>query len=130
MLTSKKLAAIGLVLTAALVLSACHPRVEPNSDLDKELSCSELRSEIARVKETKAKIEKSRGFSGRNVGLAILWWPGIVINETTGESAANDADRRLAHLQHIYARKQCSKGSVKVAQAKKEQTKSATASKG
>lgn len=98
-----------VVICAVLSITACHQKVQPVSDADKQLSCSELKSEIQRVQEVKAKISKSRGFSGRNVGLALVFWPGIIINEMSGDSAEDAANNRLVQLENVYAKNHCSK---------------------
>ncbi len=120
MLTFKRLACVFLAVCTAVLLSACHPKVEPASDMDKELSCSQLKEEIQRVKDVRAKIEKKRGFSPRNVGLGLIFWPGIVINEVTGDTAETEAKEKLVALQNIYAKKSCSKHELAAAEKKTE----------
>ncbi len=97
-----------VALTTILAITACHQRVEPVSDMDKQLSCVELKQEIKRVEEVKNKIAGNRGVSGRNA-LGLLFWPSIVVNEVTGESAEKEAVSRLVELKNIYASKQCAK---------------------
>lgn len=94
---------IGFSLCAVLTLTACHPRVAPPSAMDTKLSCAQLQTEIKNVEETKQQIARSRGFSGRNVGLALIFWPGVIVNEITGSDAERDANAKLASLQNIYA---------------------------
>lgn len=103
-----KLIVSGFTLLGILSVTACHQRVEPVSSFDKELSCSELREEIKRTEGVKSNIASNRGISGRNA-IGLLFWPSIVINEVTGESAEKEATTRLAELKNIYAAKQCSK---------------------
>ncbi len=98
----------GIALTALFALTACHPTVTPVSKMDSELSCSALSSQIKDVENIRTKIEANRGFSGRNVGLAILFWPGVVINEVTGSAAETEANARLVALKNIYFEKNCS----------------------
>lgn len=108
MLLNKKHISIVVALIAVLTLTACHPRVAPVSMMDKELSCSALHAEIKEVEDIKAKIEANRGFSGRNVALALFFWPGIVINEVTGSTAESEANSRLVALKNLYFENNCS----------------------
>ena len=107
MLNIRKLGSISLALITLISLTACHPRVAPSSDMDKQLNCAELSREIDQVKTAKNNIDKTRGLSLRNAGLALIFWPGIIINEITGESAEQEANAKLVALQNIYAKKQC-----------------------
>lgn len=104
----KRTGLVCMLVIAVLGLSACHPRLEPVSGMDKQMSCSQLQEEINKTSKTKSKIASNRGISGRNA-LGLLFWPSIVINEVTGESAENEATQRLVDLKNIYAAKQCSK---------------------
>jgi len=108
MLVNKKNLYVGIALTALFALTACHPTVTPVSKMDQELSCAALSSEIKDVENIRSKIEANRGFSGRNVGLAILFWPGVVINEVTGSTAESEANTRLVALKNLYFEKNCS----------------------
>ena len=108
MLNIRKLGTLSLALITLISLTACHPKVAPSSDMDKQLSCNELSKEIEEVKTVKANIDRTRGLSFRNAGLALIFWPGIIINEITGENAEQEANAKLVSLQNIYAKKQCS----------------------
>jgi len=102
---------VNVALTVAIsvmALTACHPKAQPVSLMDRELSCAALRHEIQQVKDMQVQIDRKTGFSGRNVGMALLFWPGIVINEVTASDAESLANHRLAGLQNIYAEKKCS----------------------
>ncbi len=108
MFINKKNINLCVALTALVAITACHPSVTPVSKMDQELSCSVLSAEIKDVECIKAKIEANRGFSGRNVGLALLFWPGVVINEITGSTAEFEANTRLVALKNLYFEKNCS----------------------
>lgn len=122
MLVKKKNIYVGIALAALFTLTACHPKVTPVSKMDNELSCAALSTEIKDVESIRAKIEANRGFSGRNVGLAILFWPGVIINEVTGSVAESEANTRLTALKNLYHDKNCSvKLNKDLAEAKKEE---------
>lgn len=105
---SKKIVSGCVCLSALVALTACHPSVTPVSKMDNQLSCADLSKEIKDVEAIKAKIESKRGFSARNVGLGLVFWPGVIVNEVTGNKAENEANLRLAALKNIYADKKCS----------------------
>lgn len=105
---NNKLVALSISLVSVLTLTACHQRVESVSGMERQMSCSELRSEINKAESAKKEIASNRGLCGRNA-LGLLFWPSIVINEVTGESAEKEANARLVELKDIYAAKQCSK---------------------
>lgn len=111
----KKIACSSVLFMSALSLTACHQRVEPVSEMDKQLSCSKLKEEIKSAENAKNKIASNRGISGRNA-LGLLFWPSIVVNEVTGESAEKEATTRLTELKNIYVAKQCSKDVVEKSQ--------------
>lgn len=106
---NKKFVVVGMCLASVLSLTACHQRVEPVGMYEKQLSCAEIQQEINKAEAVKNQIASNRGFCGRNA-VGLLFWPSIVINEVTGESAEKDAINRLSQLKDIYASKQCSSG--------------------
>lgn len=97
-----------LTVTAALALSACAPRYNPNAQKpDADLSCSEVRSEINRAESARAEATNNRGLSGQNVAWALIFLPGIVANEYTNEQVQKAADNRISKLNQLYAVKRC-----------------------
>ena len=98
-----------LAVTAALALSACAPRYNPNSQKpDTELSCTEIKGEIARAHSARDEAGKNRGLSAQNVAWAIFFIPGIVANEYTNDQVQKAADERISKLNQLYAVKRCS----------------------
>lgn len=99
-----------LLLTAVvtLALSACAPRYNPNAQKpDTELSCTEVRSEIARAQSARAEATANRGLSVQNVAWALFFIPGIVANEYTNDQVQKAADTRIAKLNQLYAVRRC-----------------------
>ena len=98
------------IVLAALVIgfSSCtHQRVRISQASDTQLSCPALRNELARVEDARAEIESKTGFSGRNVGMALVFWPGIIVNESQAASAEAAAAARIERLQQLYYEKGC-----------------------
>ena len=53
-------------------------------------------------------IDEKTGFSGRNVGMALLFWPGIIVNEMNADDAEDRIRDRKNRLVQIYSDKSCS----------------------
>lgn len=97
-----------LLSVAALTLASCAPRYNPNARKpDSDLSCTEIRAEIARAQSARDEAGKNRGLSGQNVAWAIFFLPGVVANEYTNDQVQKAADNRTATLNKIYAAKNC-----------------------
>ena len=88
--------------------SACtHQQIRVSQTNDTQLSCLALRNELTQVEEVRADIDSKTGFSGRNVGLALVFLPGIFINEAQASSAAAAAVARTNRLNQLYYERRC-----------------------
>lgn len=97
-----------LLLAAALSLASCAPRYNPYAPRpDAELSCQEVRDEIARAQSARTEAGRNRGLSGQNVAWAIFFLPGVLANEYTNDQVQQAADQRIATLNRLYAAKRC-----------------------
>ena len=98
----------GLLTVVGLSGSACtHHKVRVSQASDTQLSCTALRAEISRVEQTRAEIDQKTGFSGRNVGMALTFWPGVIVNEMQGASAEAAAVARTERLNQLYYERGC-----------------------
>ncbi len=103
----------------ATSITACtHTKVEVNKVGDKDLSCSQISSEIVDLKILKKDIDDKTGFSGRNVGMGLIFWPGIVVNQMNASDAEERADERLSKLVNMHDEKKCDPTMVKAAEKK------------
>lgn len=107
----KKIVSCISVVVCSLAMMGCHQRVERVSTFEQEMNCAQLRDEIRKAEDVRSEIDSNRGISGRNA-LGLLFWPSIVINEVTGESAEKEVNNRISALKDIYGRKQCSREDV------------------
>ena len=91
-----------------LVVGCTHQKVDVNQLGDKDMSCAQIQRELGQLKEMENDIDDKTGFSGRNVGMALLFWPGILVNEMN----AGDAEERIADrknkLLDLHEQKSCS----------------------
>ncbi|WP_019584702.1 hypothetical protein [Deinococcus apachensis] len=102
----KRTAAVALTLVAAL--ASCAPRYNPQgAKLDADLTCSEIRSEVARAQSARTEAQKQKGLSGQNVAWALFFLPGIIGNEYNNSQVIKVADERIATLNSLYTRKGC-----------------------
>ena len=99
------------ITISTLFLSACvsNESVRAVQPSDFTLSCESLKYELANLG---AKFEESKedsGFTGKNVGMAILFWPGIFVNESRAGKNQSSIDNRISHLSVLYNEKCMSK---------------------
>lgn len=47
-------------------------------------------------------VKDESGVTGKNVGLAIVFWPGIIVNEVRANKNQDSIDARISHLSAIY----------------------------
>ena len=88
-------------------MACTHQKVCISQASDTQLSCEALRNELERVEQARGEIDSKTGFSGRNVGLALLFWPGIIVNESQASSAESAAVARIDRLTQLYYERGC-----------------------
>lgn len=99
-----------LVISASLVLlSGCAtPTVVQSKQVtDNQLSCAQIKSQIAEAKEFEEKARKERRVTGKNVAAAVLFWPALLGTYSNTEEAINAAKDRQEHLVNLYNAKRC-----------------------
>ena len=100
------------LMAPALLLAACAPAYSPTaSKPDAELSCSEIRGEIARARDARSQAQSNKGVSAQNVAWFLLFWPGIVGNEYNNSQVIQKADERIAQMNRAYTAKHCTASS-------------------
>lgn len=92
------------VLLSASMLSACvsNKSVQTVQVGDSDKSCELLRSELSQLGAKFEEVKDDSGVTGKNVGLAIFFWPGIIVNEVRSNKNEDSVDARIAHLTSIY----------------------------
>ena len=91
------------------LFSCTHKRVEVHKVTDYSMTCSQIIEEMKKVEKIKTDIKNKKGFSGRNVGMALFFWPGVIVNEVNANKALELADKRLDVLNKLYKEKECDK---------------------
>ena len=103
-LNMKKLVFIGC---AVVFLSGCvsNQAVRKVESDDYSLTCEQLQFKLA---DLGAKFEDAKddsGLTGKNVGLGLLFWPGILVNEARSSKNQDSLDDRIVHLTNLYSKK-------------------------
>lgn len=104
----KKIATLFMV--SALAFTSCAPKytnatAKPASDL----SCAEIKDELAKLDSIRTSAESKKGFSKENVLWALFFWPGAVVNEMDNRDVIDKVDARTAELTKAQTAKSCAK---------------------
>lgn len=103
----KKIKLASVFFLAMSAYGCSHNKIATAKTTDAQMSCVQIEREISQVENIKKDIDGKRGLSGRNVGMALLFWPGIIVNEMNGSEAAKLANERLSNLNDLYIRRGC-----------------------
>ena len=52
-----------------------------------------------------ASVQNKREFKYEKVGLGLLFWPGIIVNESRSSKNQDSLDDRIVHLTNLYSKK-------------------------
>ena len=77
---------------------------------DRDKSCATIRDELVSLGAVFEEVKDESGVTGKNVGLALVFWPGIIVNEVRANKNQDSIDARISHLTGIYNSK-CSNNS-------------------
>ncbi len=97
-----------LLCTFAVIgLSGCvtNRAVQTVQIGDEEKSCAQLKAELGELGVRFEDAKDDSGITAKNVGLAIVFWPGIIVNEVRANKNQESIDARVSHLTSIYNRK-------------------------
>ena len=94
---------IGIIIT-----SLCNATRGSNQKItDNELTCSQIKSEIAEAEEFEKKARAERKITGKNVAAAVFFWPAPIGTYSNTEEAITAAKERQALLTDLYSKKNC-----------------------
>ena len=93
---------LGIFLT--VIISGCvsNQAVRTVQAGDDEKFCPVLRAELSQLGATFEDVKDDSGVTGKNVGLALVFWPGIIVNEVRSNKNQDSIDSRISHLATIY----------------------------
>jgi hypothetical protein len=93
---------LGLAFLAVISGCVSNKAVQTVQAGDDQKSCPELKAELTQLGAKFDDVKEDFGLTGKNVGLAILFWPGIIVNEVRANKNQDSIDKRLSHLTAIY----------------------------
>jgi len=96
---------------AVAILSGCvsNQAVRTVEAADYSLSCEQLQFQLANLGAKFEDAKDDSGVTGKNVGLGLLFWPGIIVNEVRSNKNQDSIDDRIVHLTNLYSQKCLSK---------------------
>jgi hypothetical protein len=88
----------------SLALAGCvsNKAVQTVQIGDEDKPCEQLRAELTGLGAKFEDAKDDSGVTGKNVGLALVFWPGIIVNEVRSNKNQDSLDRRINHLTQIY----------------------------
>lgn len=95
------------LLIGSFVLTACvsNQAVQTIQSQDFTMSCQQLQFSLADLGADFEDAKDDSGITGRNVGLALVFWPGIIVNEVRANKNQDSIDGRIEHLTNLYVEK-------------------------
>ena len=87
---------------------------------DDSKSCETIRVELGQLGADFEEVKDDSGVTGKNIGLAIVFWPGIIVNEVRSNKNEDSVDSRISHLTNIYNEKCTSEAAANNSQTLKE----------
>jgi len=87
-----------------IILTGCvsNQAVQKVQTGDDQMSCEAIKTELTQLGTKFEEVKDESGVTGKNVGLAILFWPGIIVNEVRANKNQDSIDARITHLTTIY----------------------------
>jgi hypothetical protein len=91
-------------VTFLALISGCvsNQAVQTVQAGDEQKSCAELKAELTQLGAKFEDAKDDSGVTGKNVGLAIVFWPGIIVNEVRANKNQDSIDKRLSYLTTTY----------------------------
>ena len=103
-----KTLAVAALLTVMSICGCASPTVVQSRRVtDGDLTCDQLKVQIAEAEDFEAKARKERGVTGTNVAAAILFWPALLGTYKNTEDAIEAAKERQKSLYAVAKGKSC-----------------------
>jgi hypothetical protein len=93
-----------ILLLVALGVSGCvsNNSIQAIQVGDTNKSCEVLTLELNQLGVKFEETKDESGFTGKNVGMAILFWPGIFVNESRANRNQSAVQQRVQYLTGLY----------------------------
>ena len=94
----------------ALLLAGCatSPKIQTVQPGDPNLSCDQLKNELARLDQAQQDVDSKKGVTGTNVAAFLFWLPGLAYTYYDAGQASEAIGQRKSHLTTIYNDRGCS----------------------
>ncbi len=96
-----------VLVFALIVLGGCvsNRAIQTVQVGDNQKSCEALQFELSQLGASFEESKDESGLTGKNVGLAIVFWPGIIVNEVRTNKNQDSINNRINHLTGLYQNK-------------------------
>ena len=93
-----------VIAFACIALSGCvsSNQIQAVQVGDPNKSCEVLTVELQQLGVQFEQAKNESGFTGKNVGMAILFWPGIFVNESRASANQSAVQQRVQYLTSLY----------------------------
>jgi outer membrane biogenesis lipoprotein LolB len=100
---------LSIAILAAILLAGCAtPTVVDTKKVgDANLTCNQLKQEIADAEKFEKEARKERTVTGKNVAAAVLFWPALIGTYSNTEEAINAAKERKENILKLAESKNC-----------------------
>ena len=97
-----KTTTFGFAITLIMTGCVSNQAVQTVQAGDNNMSCPAIKAELGQLGATFEEVKDDSGITGKNVGLAIVFWPGIIVNEVRSNKNQDSIDGRITHLSSVY----------------------------
>jgi hypothetical protein len=100
----------GIAVAVAMLLAGCSTAptvVQSVQPGDPQLSCDQLRAQLAEAEKLRLEAEGKSGSTGGSIVHAFLFLPGYLTNRQNVTDAVNAAEARKTHLGALISQKNC-----------------------
>lgn len=98
----KPITALAVCTTVLLASCVSNRAVQTVQAGDQQKSCNQLQTELGQLGAVFEDVKDDSGITGKNIGLAVVFWPGIIVNEVRANKNQDSVDSRVNYLTNIY----------------------------
>ena len=95
---------LAILALVAIGLSGCvsSNRIQTIQVGDTNKSCEVLTAELGQLGVQFQDAKDDSGITGKNVGMFVLFWPGIIVNELNADKNQSSVQQRIQYLTGLY----------------------------
>ena len=97
---------IRILIVCFLVVGCVSNKAVKIVDMDDyEMNCKQLKFELTNLGADFDEAKGDSGLTGKNIGLGLVFWPGVIVNEVRSSKNQDSIDARIEHLTKLYSKK-------------------------